>query len=26
MDDFNLYKTLFKMDPTKYAETMKDLS
>ncbi len=25
LDEFNVYKTLFQMDPSKYAQTMKDL-
>jgi len=26
LDEFNVYQTLFKLDPKKYAETMKDFS
>lgn len=26
LDEFNVYQTLFKLDPSKYAETMKDFS
>ena len=26
VDEFNVYKTLFKMDPHKYGQTVKDLS
>ena len=25
-DEFNVHSTLFKMDPTKYGQTLKDLS